>query len=136
MKNRQGAKKLYKAHKTWIAAGLAAATLFSVQALGTQTVAADATPAQTETATKTELLNVIAGNKDQFAQQGVGNVTDTVTGKSFYGDLDALKAQVENGTITSKTQLFEALKPVMEGFKEYTKEQFKKQPQFSSQVQR
>ncbi len=127
MKNRQGAKKLYKAHKTWIAAGLAAATLFSVQALGTQTVAADATPAQTETATKTELLNVIAGNKDQFAQQGVGNVTDTVTGKSFYGDLDALKAQVENGTITSKTQLFEALKPVMEGFKEYTKEQFKKQ---------
>ncbi len=127
MKNRQGAKKLYKAHKTWIAAGLAAATLFSVQALGTQTVAADATPAQTETATKTELLNVIAGNKDQFAQQGVGNVTDTVTGKSFYGDLDALKAQVENGTITSKTQLFEALKPVMEGFKEYTKEQFKRQ---------
>lgn len=127
MKNRRGAKKLYKAHKTWIAAGLAAATLFSVQALGTQTVAADTTPEQTQTATKTELLNAVANNKNHFAQQGIGNVSDTVTGKSFYGDLDALKAQVENGTITSKTQLFEALKPVMEGFKEYTKEQFKKQ---------
>ncbi|WP_461224016.1 hypothetical protein [Lacticaseibacillus suihuaensis] len=34
MKMHNGAKKLYKAHKMWLAAGLAAATLFGVQALG------------------------------------------------------------------------------------------------------
>ncbi|MFD1486048.1 LPXTG cell wall anchor domain-containing protein [Lacticaseibacillus baoqingensis] len=42
MTENRGAKKLYKAHKTWIAAGIAAATLFSVQALGGQTVNASA----------------------------------------------------------------------------------------------
>lgn len=40
MNNRQGAKKLYKAHKTWIAAGVAAATLLSASALGGQSVSA------------------------------------------------------------------------------------------------
>ncbi|MCI1986100.1 MAG: LPXTG cell wall anchor domain-containing protein [Lactobacillus sp.] len=41
MTEQRGAKKLYKAHKTWIAAGIAAASLFSVQAFGGQTVSAD-----------------------------------------------------------------------------------------------
>ena len=44
MKDRSGAKKLYKANKTWIAAGIAAATLFSVSALGGNTVSADIMP--------------------------------------------------------------------------------------------
>ncbi|WP_125582213.1 KxYKxGKxW signal peptide domain-containing protein [Lacticaseibacillus suibinensis] len=124
MKNRQGAKKLYKAHKTWIAAGLAAATLFSVQALGTQTVAADTDTAPiTETDAKTELLNVIAKNKTDL--QSIGNVQDKVTGRSFFGDLDALSAEVQAGKYTTKEQLYDAMKPMMQGYKEYLKDSLK-----------
>lgn len=126
MKNRQGAKKLYKAHKTWIAAGLAAATLFSVQALGTQTVAAD-TPANTSepatTDAKTALLNILANNKDRFTDAGIGNVTDVVTNRSFYGDIDYLKSQVESGAITNKTELYSAMKSMTQGYAPVAKQQ-------------
>ncbi|WP_225049264.1 KxYKxGKxW signal peptide domain-containing protein [Lacticaseibacillus kribbianus] len=96
MSNRNGAKKLYKAHKTWIAAGLAAATLFSVQTFGAQTVSATGAGIQaTEPVADTSaLVASIAENKGFIAQLGIGNAKDTVTGKSFYGDFDALKAQV------------------------------------------
>ena len=71
MKERSGAKKLYKANKAWVAAGLAAATLFSVSALGGNTVsAATATDgsAETQSATKTISFDFI----DQDTKEVVG----------------------------------------------------------------
>lgn len=63
MKDRSGAKKLYKANKTWVAAGIAAATLFSVSVLGGQTVSADTTgrtaPAQ-QTTLSTNAVSAVA----------------------------------------------------------------------------
>ncbi len=38
--------------------------------------------------------------KKAFAQAGIGNDKDTVTGRSFYGDLDNLKAQASAGNLT------------------------------------
>ncbi|WP_179395584.1 KxYKxGKxW signal peptide domain-containing protein [Lacticaseibacillus absianus] len=126
MKDRQGAKKLYKAHKTWIAAGVAAATLFSVQALGTQTVSASETaPVATSTTTKADLLAAVASVKSQIGS--IGGVKDTVTNKTFYGDVDAINAQVESGAITTKEQLLTAMLPMANGYKEYAKAQAKQQ---------
>lgn len=42
MTDRRGAKKLFKTHKGWMAAGVAAATLFSVSVFGGNTVSVEA----------------------------------------------------------------------------------------------
>ncbi|WP_461227429.1 hypothetical protein [Lacticaseibacillus suihuaensis] len=105
MSNRNGAKKLYKAHKTWIAAGVAAATLLSVQALGGQQVSAaagDTTTTAQAAVTKADLLATIQKAKQAVSQYGVGNQTDPATGKSFYGDFDAVSGQVNSGAITPR----------------------------------
>nr|WP_281362275.1 S8 family serine peptidase [Lacticaseibacillus absianus] len=54
------------------------------------------------------VLGDIATVKAAFAQAGIGNTKDSVTGRSFYGDVDYLKAQAAAGKLTpaeAETQL-------------------------------
>ncbi|WP_179394200.1 LPXTG cell wall anchor domain-containing protein [Lacticaseibacillus absianus] len=123
---RDQGEKMAAVRKTWIAAGIAAATLFSVQALGAQTVAAaEAAPAVAEVSVQADLLNRIANNKKMV--QAFGNVKDTVTNRSFYGDFDYLAGLVRSGKIADKDALYAAMKPIAQGVKEYLKATAKKQ---------
>ncbi|MFD1394173.1 KxYKxGKxW signal peptide domain-containing protein [Lacticaseibacillus jixianensis] len=82
MKDRTGAKKMYKVNKTWIAAGLAAATLFSVSTLGSNTVSADTTPAKDEAAVaikKGDTAKLALNKLAQAAQKAAADRTAAET---------------------------------------------------------
>ncbi|WP_125704662.1 LPXTG cell wall anchor domain-containing protein [Lacticaseibacillus daqingensis] len=88
MKDRNGAKKLYKAHKTWLAAGVVAASLFSIQVLGQPTAHVGAEEvAETASTTVPVSINYVV----QGTQATVGSFDlQAQVGQSY----DDLKAEV------------------------------------------
>ncbi|WP_203626265.1 KxYKxGKxW signal peptide domain-containing protein [Lacticaseibacillus mingshuiensis] len=97
MKNRDGAKKLYRAHKTWLAAGLTAATLLGVQVMGANAHSVSAAEVETPAArsavtvtapTQAEIEAIIAADQDDAA---TGAYVGAEAGRTG-GDLTDLSA--------------------------------------------
>ncbi|MFD1484257.1 KxYKxGKxW signal peptide domain-containing protein [Lacticaseibacillus baoqingensis] len=89
MQDRRGAKKLYKAHKTWLAAGVAVATLFGAQALSTQQPVAAATQLASQSG---ETIADMQASVDYLQQEAAGATGPAKT--QFETQLQAAQAKL------------------------------------------
>ncbi|WP_125704664.1 LPXTG cell wall anchor domain-containing protein [Lacticaseibacillus daqingensis] len=104
MKDRNGAKKLYKAHKTWLAAGVVAAGLFSIQVLGQPTahVRASETAEATTTTVPVSIQYVV-----RDTNQTVGSFTLQAQVGQSYDDLqEEVTANLPAGYALARESLF------------------------------
>jgi LPXTG-motif cell wall-anchored protein len=111
MKDRSGAKKLYKTHRGWIAAGVAALTLFSTQALADQNVQAATadTTATTDTPKDTDAADTAADATNTAAQQQLETAIQKIIAAADAGETtDYASAKAAMDAVTAAQQQISA----------------------------